>query len=81
MQPTPYAGGRKDRPSPTTGGLPNRDFVVAEGYQDHVGETATVEVTRPGVGVVGSAEAVVAEGDPAFRINRPGGYCWRRAPA
>jgi hypothetical protein len=56
--------------------FPNRDFVSVEGYQDHVGETATIEVTRPGVGIVGSAEAVVAEGDVAFEINHPGGYCW-----
>jgi hypothetical protein len=56
--------------------FPNRDFVSVEGYQDHVGETGTVEVTRPGVGVVGSAQGVVAEGDVAFEINHPGGYCW-----
>jgi hypothetical protein len=56
--------------------FPNRDFIAVEGYQDHVGETATVEVTRPGVGVVGSAQGVVAEGDVAFEINHPGGYCW-----
>jgi Chitobiase/beta-hexosaminidase C-terminal domain/Fibronectin type III domain len=56
--------------------FPNRDFVTVEGYQDHIGETATVEITRPGVGVVGSAEGVVAEGDVAFEINHPGGYCW-----
>jgi hypothetical protein len=55
--------------------FPNRDFIAVEGYQDHVGETATVEVTRPGVGVVGSAQGVVAEGDVAFEINHPGGYC------
>ncbi len=33
----------------------------------------TVEVTRPGVGVVGSAIGVVSGGDVAFEINHPGG--------
>ncbi|RAM37011.1 chitobiase/beta-hexosaminidase C-terminal domain-containing protein [Arthrobacter globiformis] len=56
--------------------FPDRDFVTIEGYQDHIGETATVKVTRPGVGVVGSAVGTVAEGDVAFEINHPGGYCW-----
>ena len=56
--------------------FPDRDFVTLEGYQDHVGQTATVEVTRPGVGVVGSAQGVVEAGDVAFEINHPGGYCW-----
>ena len=56
--------------------FPDRDFVTIEGYQDHLGETATVEVTRPGVGVVGSAQSVVAAGDVAFEINHPGGACW-----
>jgi len=56
--------------------FPNRDFVTIEGYQDHIGETATIEVKRPGVGTIGSAEGVVEEGDVAFEINHPGGYCW-----
>jgi hypothetical protein len=56
--------------------FPNRDFVTIEGYQDHIGETATIEVKRPGVGIVGSAQGVVEEGDVAFEINHPGGYCW-----
>ncbi|WP_105035590.1 Ig-like domain-containing protein [Cryobacterium aureum] len=56
--------------------FPNRDFVVLEGYQNHVGETATVEVSRTGVGVIGSAQAVVQAGDVAFEINHPGGVCW-----
>lgn len=56
--------------------FPNRDFVTVEGYQDHIGETATVEITRPNVGVIGSAQGVVAEGDVAFEVNHPGGYCW-----
>ena len=55
--------------------FPDRDFVTVEGYQDHVGETATLEVTR-GTSVVGSAQAVVAEGDVAFEVNHPGGVCW-----
>jgi len=56
--------------------FPDRDFITVEGYQDHLGETATIEVTRPGVGIVGSAAGVVAEGDVAFEVNHPGGYCW-----
>jgi Fn3 associated/Fibronectin type III domain len=56
--------------------FPNRDFITIEGYQDHVGQSAKVEVTRPGVGVVGSAIAVVSGDDVAFEINHPGGYCW-----
>ena len=55
--------------------FPNRDFVTIEGYQDHVGETALVEVKRGGQ-VVGSAKGVVEAGDVAFEVNHPGGYCW-----
>src|SRR3712207_2701194 len=55
--------------------FPDRDFVTVEGYQDHIGEEATVTVTR-GTQVVGSAVGKVAEGDVAFEINHPGGYCW-----
>ncbi|MHA7220440.1 fibronectin type III domain-containing protein [Arthrobacter sp. MDT1-48-3] len=56
--------------------FPDRDFVTIEGYQDYVGQTATVEVRRPGVGIVGSAKSVVAAGDVAFEINHLGGVCW-----
>jgi Chitobiase/beta-hexosaminidase C-terminal domain/Fibronectin type III domain len=56
--------------------FPNRDFITIEGYAEHVGESAKVEVTRPGVGVVGSAIGVVSGGDVAFEVNHPGGYCW-----
>ena len=56
--------------------FPDRDFVTIEGYQDRVGQTAMVEVTRKGAGVVGSAQGVVQAGDVAFEINHPGGYCW-----
>ncbi|MCF3141448.1 fibronectin type III domain-containing protein [Paenarthrobacter sp. AR 02] len=56
--------------------FPDRDFVTIEGYQDRVGQTGLVEVTRKGAGVVGSAQGVVAAGDVAFEINHPGGYCW-----
>jgi hypothetical protein len=55
--------------------FPDRDFVTIEGYQDHIGEQATVTVTRNGQ-VMGSAVGTVAEGDVAFEINHPGGYCW-----
>jgi hypothetical protein len=55
--------------------FPDRDFVTIEGYQTHIGETALVEVIR-GTQVIGSAKGVVEEGDVAFEINHPGGYCW-----
>lgn len=55
--------------------FPNRDFITVEGYQDHLGETATVTVTRNGT-VIGSASHVVEAGDVAFEINHPGGACW-----
>lgn len=56
--------------------FPNRDFVSIQGYAEHAGETATVTVDRPGVGVVGSANGVVSGGDVAFEVNHPGGVCW-----
>ncbi len=56
--------------------FPDRDFVSVEGYSAHAGETALVEVTRPGQGVIGSARAEVSGTDVAFEINHPGGYCW-----
>ena len=55
--------------------FPDRDFVTIEGYQDHVGQTATVEVWR-GTQIVGSVQGVVEAGDVAFEVNHPGGYCW-----
>jgi fibronectin type III domain protein/Fn3 domain-containing protein len=55
--------------------FPDRDFVTIEGYQDHIGQDALVEVTRNGQ-VIGSAVGTVQEGDVAFEINHPGGYCW-----
>ncbi len=56
--------------------FPNRDFITVEGFADHVGQSGKVEVTRPGVGVVGSAIGVVSGGDVAFEVNHPGGICW-----
>jgi hypothetical protein len=55
--------------------FPDRDFVTIEGYQNHIGDVALVEVTRNGQ-VIGSAKGTVEEGDVAFEINHPGGYCW-----
>jgi hypothetical protein len=63
--------------------FPDRDFISVAGYLDHVGQTATVNLTRAGV-IVGSAQGVVeppAKGDlpganVAFEINHPGGVCW-----
>jgi hypothetical protein len=56
--------------------FPDRDFVSVEGYSEHEGETATLEVTRPGVGVMGSAKAKVSGTGVAFEVNHPGGVCW-----
>jgi len=61
--------------------FPNRDFVSVQGYADHAGETATVTVDRPGVGLVGSATAVVSGSDVAFEVNHPGGVCWGNGTA
>lgn len=58
--------------------FPNRDFISTEGFADHAGENALVEVTRPGVGVVGSSQVVIGPGDVPFEINHPGGFCWGR---
>ncbi len=55
--------------------FPDRDFVSVEGYSEHAGETATLEVTRSGQ-VIGSSKAVVSGGDVAFEVNHPGGVCW-----
>ena len=55
--------------------FPDRDFITVEGFADHAGETATVEIKR-GTTVMGSAKAVVSGTDVAFEINHPGGVCW-----
>ena len=55
--------------------FPDRDFITVEGFQNHVGETALLEVVR-GDRVIGSAKGVVEAGDVAFEVNHPGGYCW-----
>jgi hypothetical protein len=55
--------------------FPDRDFISVEGFQDHAGETATIEIKR-GTTVMGSAKAVVSGGDVAFEVNHPGGVCW-----
>ncbi|HEY0345054.1 MAG TPA: fibronectin type III domain-containing protein [Solirubrobacteraceae bacterium] len=60
--------------------FPNRDFVTVEGFADHVGETATLRVTR-GTNVVGSAQAVVSGASVAFEVNHPGGVCWGNGTA
>jgi hypothetical protein len=56
--------------------FPNRDFVSLEGFSEHAGEAGLVRVTRPGVGVVGSAIGIVSGTDVAFEVNHPGGICW-----
>src|SRR3954470_11780355 len=55
--------------------FPDRDFVSVEGFSDHAGETATLEIKR-GTQVMGSAKAVVSGEDVAFEVNHPGGVCW-----
>ena len=52
--------------------FPDRDFVSIEGYSEQAGETALVEVTRPGVGVVGSAQGLVSGTDVAFQVGCAG---------
>ncbi len=56
--------------------FPDRDFISVEGYEEHAGQTALLELTRPGVGLIGSATAIVATGGVAFEVNHPGGVCW-----
>ena len=56
--------------------FPDRDFVSVEGYERYAGETATLQVTRADVGVVGSAKSVVSDSGVAFEVNHPGGVCW-----
>ena len=56
--------------------FPNRDFISLEGFSEHAGEAGLIQVTRPGVGVVGSAIGTVSGTDVAFEVNHPGGICW-----
>ena len=56
--------------------FPNRDFVTVEGFERFVDQVGKIEVTRPGVGVIGSAESVISGDEVAFEINHPGGVCW-----
>ncbi|QIN81379.1 hypothetical protein GBA63_01120 [Rubrobacter tropicus] len=56
--------------------FPQRDFVVADGYQD--GQRLDFEVIRKDTGgndvTVGTATGVVAGG--LLEVNHPGGVCW-----
>ncbi len=62
--------------------FPNRDFVSIEGFATRAGQPITVEVTRPGIGLIGSASGTagsaesIAAGNPIIEINHPGGLCW-----
>ncbi|MFJ9587206.1 hypothetical protein [Streptomyces acidicola] len=62
--------------------FPDRDYVSIDGFSAHAGQEVTVEVQRPGAGVVGSATGTMASagsieaGDPAIEVNHPGGICW-----
>ena len=56
--------------------FPQRDFVTIEGYQNRVGQQATVTVTRNGV-ETSRAVGNVSAGDVALEINHPGGVCWQ----
>ena len=70
---------RRGRPSPAFPNnvvvFPDRDFVTIEGYQNHIGEERTRRghARRPGHRL---RQGRVEEGDVAFEINHPGGYCW-----
>jgi Chitobiase/beta-hexosaminidase C-terminal domain/Fibronectin type III domain len=55
--------------------FPDRDFISVEGFQDHAGEIATVELRRGGT-LMGSATGEVSGSDVAFEVNHPGGVCW-----
>ena len=55
--------------------FPERDFLSLEGYQDKVGQQATITVLRGGE-VSGRATGTIAAGDPALEVNHPGGVCW-----
>ncbi len=55
--------------------FPERDFLSLEGYQDKVGQKATITVLRKGE-VSGKATGTIAAGDPALEVNHPGGVCW-----
>lgn len=59
--------------------FPDRDFVTLEGYAAHVGQTATITVTRGGV-VSGMAQGTIGAGDPALEVNHPGGVAWGTGP-
>jgi hypothetical protein len=62
--------------------FPDRDYVSITGFSAHAGEQVTIEVRRPGAGVVGSATgtmgsaASITAGNPAIDVNHPGGICW-----
>jgi len=56
--------------------FPQRDFVTLEGYQNLVGQRATVVVTRGDV-ATGRATGIVGAGDVALEVNHPGGVCWQ----
>jgi hypothetical protein len=65
-------------PTPDQGNLvvfPDRDFITVEGFQEYVGQTARIEVTR-GTQLKGAAQSPVAAGEVAFEVNHPGGVCW-----
>ena len=56
--------------------FPDRDFVSLEGYSELTGSTVTIEVSRPGVGIIGSTTGPMSAGDPPLEVNHPGGVCW-----
>jgi Chitobiase/beta-hexosaminidase C-terminal domain/Fibronectin type III domain len=62
--------------------FPDRDFISVDGFADHAGQPITIELTRPGQGVIGSATGTAASaaeitaGNPIIEVNHPGGLCW-----
>ena len=59
--------------------FPDRDFVVLEGYQNRIGQFATITARRGG-NLIGRAEGLIADEGPsqapALEVNHPGGVCW-----
>jgi hypothetical protein len=50
----------------------NRPAFCLQGYDEFVGRTAEIIVTRSGA-VTGRAAAEITAGDPSFEVNHPGG--------
>lgn len=62
--------------------LIDSDVVSVLGYSAYAGQAGTVEVNRPGVGLIGSTSGIVRPAaaiftnNPALLVNELGGICW-----